>query len=1095
VTAGALAGVSVLDLSDTVAGQFCGRLFADNGAETLLGEPEAGSPTRRMGPFAAVAGKSERASCLFSHLNAGKASVVVDLDSPSGRARAAELAAAAHVIVGDLAGRARAMAEEAGTAVLCDVTPFGRDGPRREWQGSELVYQALSGVMFENGQPDREPLYGVGQRASYAAGVIGYLQCVAALLAGAACVVDVSIAEVAASMNFNRATQFSYNRVIEDRDQRTIPRALVRCVDGWMSLFIYDHRWAQSCRALGLDDLIDDPRFADEQTRLLHWEEFLSALQERLHDRPVDEVVEAGQREKVVVARSTSPLALRSDPQLCARGFWDRCAPGELPRLGPMFGFVDTPQVDAGGAPPRPGATNAARTGRKPPVWLTAVGGRRRRGPLEGTRILDLTTAWSGPMATRLLAALGADVLKVEGPSRIDDWRGPVDGGLPSRYPDRDPGSRPYDRCYQFNTQNHDKRSLVLDLKSDAGHGLALGLAAEVDVLIANFSAGTLERMGLGWPTLHDLNPRLILVEMPAYGSTGPMAGHVALGPSMELTSGMASSIGYGDGRPVTTGPAYLDPIGGFNAAAAVVTALAARETTGRGQHVEIAQREAAMQWIGELVVHAIAAGADSVPRGNRLADVVPHGAFPCLGFDEWVAIAAPSDEAFAALCGAMGVRRLAADPAFATVAARTANEDEIERRVSDWTRTRDKHDVAETLQAAGVPAAPVCNARDLAESRFLRARGLLQEATHPVAGTHLHQGLPLHMSGWNLSIRVPAPRFGEHSEDLLRERLRLSDDDLDRLRTSGVTAREPVGVRRGRARPAASGVELAEVIGGDGVRLHVRTAGPREAPPIVFVHGWSQSALAWKHQFAKPLLDEFRLVAFDLRGHGMSERPLDAAAYASRSAWADDVAAVVEQLELCRPVLVGWSFGGYVVCDYLRCYGAAEIAGVNFVGWAVMMGDDERVQALIGPAFFDHFDGAVADDLATSIAAMRGFIRACVATELDQDELEEILAYNMIVPPFVRRAMAMCPPVDNSDVLAALTVPVLLSYGLDDQVTRRTAADHILGCCQTARASFYAGIGHSPFLEDPRRFNLELADFATRANRDCARALVTAAE
>ncbi len=238
--------------------------------------------------------------------------------------------------------------------------------------------------------------------------------------------------------------------------------------------------------------------------------------------------------------------------------------------------------------------------------------------------MLDLTTAWSGPMATRILATLGAEVLKVEGPGRIDDWRGPTTAGLMSRYPNRDPGDRPYDRCYQFNTQNHDKHGLAIDLKADNGRELAIELASRSDVVIANFSAGTLDRMGLGWEAMRRLNPRIIVVEMPAYGSDGPFGDYVALGPSMELMCGMACSIGYGDGQPVTTGPAYLDPLGGFNSAAAVITALHARERTGRGQHLEIAQREAAMHWIGEEIVYAVATGEDRPPHGNRREGIVP---------------------------------------------------------------------------------------------------------------------------------------------------------------------------------------------------------------------------------------------------------------------------------------------------------------------------------------------------------------------------------------------------------------------------------------------------------------------------------------
>lgn len=800
----ALQGIRVLDASDSVAGQFCGRLFADNGASTLLIEPPEGSTIRRTGPFK-LDGPGHRRSTLFAHLNAGKSSVRIDRRDAADQHHLSELARRADVLIVDRDDEAAPSFEGgSGPRVTCRITPFGSTGPLASWRGSELIYQALSGVMYENGRLEGPPLYGVGHRASYAAGVIGYIESVAALLATSdvARTIDVAIAEVAASMSFNRVTQFSYNGEIEGRDIRTIPRAILRCADGWVSIFIYDNRWRQACRGLGLDDLVDDPRFRNEASRLTHWPAFIAELERRLATRTVDDVVAAGQRERAVVARALAPSELVTEPQLVARGFWDRKpAPGDLPRLGPMFRMRDTPQPDHGGAPPVVGGGRAT-----PASWIAAeqtppqprsrslpaaTGIGAGRLPLDGVRVLDLTTAWSGPMATRILAALGASIVKVEGPGRIDDWRGPVGGGHNARYPDGIAGERPYDRCYQFNTQNHDKRSLVVDLKTEAGLGIVRRLVDRSDVLIANFSAGTLDRIGLGWAHVHARNQRLILVEMPAYGVGGPISDHVALGPSMELMSGMARLIGYGDGRPVTTGPAYLDPIGGFNSAAAVLTALAARTRTGGGQYVELAQREAAMHWIGEEIVLAAATGADRTPRGNRVDGVVPHGAFRCAGEDEWVAIAAAGDAEFAAMARVMDRDDLACDPRFTTLADRTIHEDELTSIIAAWTLPLDKHAVAASLQAAGMHAAPVHNARDLNASRYLRDRGLVQRVTHAATGIHVYQGLPLHVSGWDLRIRSPAPRFGEHNAEVLTE-LGFDEAAIADLAAAGVIASHP---------------------------------------------------------------------------------------------------------------------------------------------------------------------------------------------------------------------------------------------------------------------------------------------------------------
>jgi pimeloyl-ACP methyl ester carboxylesterase len=273
--------------------------------------------------------------------------------------------------------------------------------------------------------------------------------------------------------------------------------------------------------------------------------------------------------------------------------------------------------------------------------------------------------------------------------------------------------------------------------------------------------------------------------------------------------------------------------------------------------------------------------------------------------------------------------------------------------------------------------------------------------------------------------------------------------------------------------------LRAAEVRGRDGVRLHVREAGPPEAAPIVFIHGWSQSWLSWRHQLQSALADRWRLVAYDLRGHGMSDRPSADDAYSVAQRWADDLDSLIEQRELARPILVGWSFGGYVTCDYIRAYGTGALAGANLVSWAVMIGDSPKQRALTGSGFNDHFEAACSPDLATSIAAMIAFVDECSAVPLAREDRDTILAFNMLVPPHVRRAMSQRGTLDNTELLSGLTVPVLVSQGDRDTITSRAAAAHIGRHCPTARESIYAGVGHMPFLEDRERFNRELGEFA----------------
>lgn len=270
------------------------------------------------------------------------------------------------------------------------------------------------------------------------------------------------------------------------------------------------------------------------------------------------------------------------------------------------------------------------------------------------------------------------------------------------------------------------------------------------------------------------------------------------------------------------------------------------------------------------------------------------------------------------------------------------------------------------------------------------------------------------------------------------------------------------------------------EVTGGDGVRLHVREWGNEAGPSILFIHGWSQCHQCWMNQYESQLADEFRLVALDLRGHGMSEAPASADQYTNAELWADDIAAVIAEFRLDHPVLVAWSYAGLVVCDYLRNYGAAKIAGVNFVGALVNL-SKSAFGTFVGPGFLDHVAGATADDLPTNIEAIRSFVRATTHKPLPPEMHETALCWNMAVSADTRGAL-VAREVSSDDVLATLDMPVLMSHGQDDTVILPAMGEHIVSTCPNASASWYPETGHAPFLENAGRFNEDLSRFVRHA-------------
>jgi non-heme chloroperoxidase len=271
------------------------------------------------------------------------------------------------------------------------------------------------------------------------------------------------------------------------------------------------------------------------------------------------------------------------------------------------------------------------------------------------------------------------------------------------------------------------------------------------------------------------------------------------------------------------------------------------------------------------------------------------------------------------------------------------------------------------------------------------------------------------------------------------------------------------------------------EILGGGGVRLHAREWGNPGGPALLFIHGWSQSDLCWLNQVRGGLAGAFRIVTFDLRGHGLSEKPSGPERYADGQLWADDVAAVIDQTGLEQPTLVAWSYGGYIVADYLRAYGDARIGAVNLVGAAVILKPPTFDH--IGPGFLDNAPDMCVPDLATNIAATRRFLRACTSRPLGDDEIAAAVAWNMAVPPAVRGAL-LSRELDGSAHLASISVPALVTHGRDDVIVRPSMAEHTLSVCPAATMSWHDDVGHMPFWEASDRFDRELADLARAARK-----------
>ncbi len=404
--------------------------------------------------------------------------------------------------------------------------------------------------------------------------------------------------------------------------------------------------------------------------------------------------------------------------------------------------------------------------------------------PLQGVRIADLSAVWAGPYATRLLGDMGAEIIKIESPNNPDLLR--ALGLLPPET------EHAWNKSAYFNHNNRNKLGCALDLSRPRGKELFLQLVAKCDVVIENYRAEVMDNLGLGYDVLRQAREDIILVSMPGHGKDGPERDFVAYGTNVEQLAGLAALSGYLDGPPQKTGISFGDPVAGAAAAGAVLLALLARRKTGRGQYVEVAQRETLTTLLGEAVVGYSITGENPQRMGNRHPFWAPHGCFPAAGDDLWITIACRSDAEFKALAGVMGKPELVDDERFATADARYRNQDELEGLVGAWTSGVDRFEAFDALSRAGVPACPVLSYVDLYENPHLRARGFFEHVTHAEAGSWDMERPLYRFARRPTNVRLPAPCFGEHNDYVFGDILGLRPDQIQELEKEGVTARIP---------------------------------------------------------------------------------------------------------------------------------------------------------------------------------------------------------------------------------------------------------------------------------------------------------------
>ena len=787
----------VLELSDEEgAAAFCGKVFVRAGVEVIRVEsPDREAPREAADRF----------------LNGGKRRVALDISSEAGRADLDRLAASCDVFVTDWSARdverlqLMTAGAESAPALRISITPFGLSGPRRDWQATASTLLAMGGHTWLAGDEGRAPLTMPWPYPQYQSGHFAYIAAIAYLAGAEGDVaprtIEVSMLETLTSLHQFTDTMWTHGGRLRSRHGNRFENTtnlLLQCVDGWYEVSLPQNFWVQFSHMIGRGDLAEESLFSSAAGRLEHHAEFAEMIDEAIGDWPVERIMREGQEVyRVPMGYAAGIGELLDDAHLAHNDFWQPVPGDEAVKL-------PTPPVHVSGLAARPELPVVA-SGADTDAVLAALpkeegaaqapsspAASDAEPPLRGVRILDLTRVWAGPVATRILADLGAEVIHVSAPM----GRGPlgVRGGPGVDFPEGGPGDRPWNRQALFNKLHRNKRSLAVDLKTEQGRRIFLDLVATADVVIENFSPRVMPGLGLGYDELSTANPRIIYVAMPAYGLDGPRRDYIGFGSSIEPTSGFSALLGYSADEPRITAAGISDPIAGTTAVAAILTALAWRtdgDGDGEGALLELAQQQAGINFLGEFFVQRQLTGRDPERIGNAHPTHAPHGVYRCAGEDEWIALATRNEDEWAALAGAAG-RGWPDDARYADLTARQANRAELDAVIEQWTAGYDKYELTELLQAAGVAAGPVQSAPGWLADEQLEARGYFVELDHPDAGLGRWDGSPILVDGRrDYGWWTAAAGLGADNEEILRD-LGRSDAEIATLQAEGVVVDRP---------------------------------------------------------------------------------------------------------------------------------------------------------------------------------------------------------------------------------------------------------------------------------------------------------------
>jgi crotonobetainyl-CoA:carnitine CoA-transferase CaiB-like acyl-CoA transferase len=772
----------VLDFTAGVAGPYATKLLVDAGADVVKVEPRSGDDYRHW----TASGTDLRGAdgAMFSYLNAGKRSVVGSISDSHVRG----LLAGADLLV-------EACLDDAGLESLrsnfpaldvVSISPFGRAGPWRDRPWTEFTLQAMGGSTGGRGFPDRPPVYAGGRlgewiAGSYAGAAALVLRTASRRRAQRGQHIDVSMLEcVCVAMSLYAQLTASLSGKPPSGRTVEIP-SVERSADGWIGFCtITGQMFRDFLLMIDRADLLDDHTIIDPKLRQGRFGDFQKIIEEWTTTLPSAAIEDIASALRIPVSPLGMPETITANEHFAVRNVFVEHPAGFLQPRRPYL-------VDGEPGPsPRPAPRLGADTEGVHWPARQPGGGRPDGDPLAGLRVIDLTGFWAGPAATQVLAAFGADVIKVESIQRPDGMR------FTSTRPPSVDGWWEWGAVFQG--ANAGKRGITLDLSRPEGREALLALVGRADVLIENYSPRVLDNFGITWELLQGVNPRLTLVRMPAFGLDGPWRDRTGFAQTMEQAAGLAWMTGYPDTAPmVLKGP--CDPTAGLHAVVATLAALEEADERGGGVFVEVPMVETALNIAAEIVIEYQAYGAELVRAGNRGPVAAPQNLYRCAGpgDDAWLALAVASDEQWRALRAVLSDPEWARAPGLADAAGRRRAHDAVDEHLSAFCAARDACELAGTLTRLGIPAARVVPPWQALDNPQFDATHFAETLDHPIVGVQRVPGLPMRLTGrsgpW---FTRPAPTLGQHNDEVLLGVAGLTVERIAELRACGIVGERP---------------------------------------------------------------------------------------------------------------------------------------------------------------------------------------------------------------------------------------------------------------------------------------------------------------